>query len=401
MFGMDRLKVIWRTLSYREAWTLGPRQSAGMLKYLLETRPVWRGAVAELNAYSAPVGGESYRRYLRGLKQISRGQWAPLVAHVSVTDRCGYQCARCSNTTRGPVDPSVDKLSRLMYQLRSAGTARVALTGGEPLLRPDLAQIVADCGRDLSPLLFTSGQGLDAGRARELCLAGLSAAYISLDHFSADDHDRIRGVPGAFPTACQAIRVCVEAGLYTAAQAVVEPPLLEAGALERFLEFCHELGVHEVMLLEPVPVGAALPDGGLSDSARAQLAALHRRSARDHRQTKVTSMSWLESAEMLGCQAGFSFLYVSAQGEVFPCDFALVSFGNAFELGIAEIHARMVRCLKSPSRTCLARCLRKSGATSAMGSISWPPTQAMLQDYRPGPLPGLMHYLCHARRQTN
>jgi MoaA/NifB/PqqE/SkfB family radical SAM enzyme len=395
MIWADRIKVMWRSLACPEAWTLPPRQSLGLLKYLRHTRPVWHAGRAELNAYSPPVGGAGYGRYLRGLHRMHHGQWTPLVAHLSVTDRCPNACARCSNLTHTLADPPLDPLVQAIDQLRAAGTARLAFTGGEPLLRSDLEQLVA-AARDLAPLLFTTGHGLDARRAQALHAAGLSAIFISLDHHAAGEHDRLRRRPGAFREACTAIRLGREAGLYTAAQTVVESPLLPEGELDRFLDFCQELGAQEVMLLEPVPVGHRPGQAAAADPAtRARLAALHRRSARDATLPKVTAMSWLESPECLGCQAGFTFLYINTQGEVFPCDFVPASFGNIFELGIGEIQARMVRRLGSPARGCLALRLHEANGPDRALPLRWEQTQAWLADYQPGPLPDLVRQLYH------
>ena len=339
----DRLKVAIRSLAYREAWGFRPRQSLGMFHYLANTRPTWRDGEAEMNVYSPPVGSPAYARYLRGLQRMDRGEWVPLVVHLSVTDRCRYRCDRCSNCAQCGDDPPLETLVRLAEDLRAAGTCRVALTGGEPMLRDDLPAVVEACGRDLSPVLFTSGYGLDSGKARQLHQAGLAAAFVSLDHFLAEEHDRVRGEAGAFDRAVEAIRACREAGLYTAAQAVIGSSLLEKGRLERFVAFfAKRWGAHEVMLLEEVPIRGQ-PAQGDAAAVRQRLEAMQLRSARDARMPKVSSMSWLESAQCLGCQAGFSFLYVSARGDVFPCDFVPLSFGNIHELGIAAIHERMQR----------------------------------------------------------
>lgn len=393
MIWKDRLKVVWRTMAYREAWLFRPRQSLALLKYVMQTRPTWRGDMAELNAYSPPVGGEGYRRYLDGLLRIGRGEWIPLVAHVSVTDRCPYRCPRCSNLSRARQDPSLTDLSRLFGDLRAAGTARVALTGGEPLLREDLPAVVESCGADLSPLLFTSGFGLDANLARTLHQAGLSAAFVSLDHFVADEHDRIRGNAGAFAKAVEAIQACLQAGIYTAVQAVVEPSLLQAGILSQFLDFCNSLGVQETMLLEPIAIGANRIAATLDEADRRQLADWHQRSASDASLPKVSSMAWLEGPNCLGCQAGFTFLHITAQGEALPCDFVPTSFGNVHELGIAEIRRRMVQWLKRPSCTCLALLLPKLYGKRPVEPVTWAETQAILERYEPGPLPRMFEYV--------
>jgi MoaA/NifB/PqqE/SkfB family radical SAM enzyme len=287
-------------------------------------------------------------------------------------------------------------LSRVLDDLRAAGTTRLALTGGEPLLRDDLPAIVEACGPELSPLLFTSGFGLDAKLARALHQAGLSAAFVSLDHFSANQHDLIRGRAGAFAKAVEAIHACLDAGIYTAVQAVVEPSLLQPGVLEQFLDFCSDLGVHEIMLLEAISIGADREAVTLDETGRSHLADLHRHAASDASMPKVSSMAWLESPECLGCQAGFTFLYITAQGEAFACDFVPASFGNVFDLGIAEIQRRMVRLLKRPSRACLALQLPKLYGEQPTQPFTWDQTQAVLEHYEPGPLPGMLEYVYHA-----
>jgi len=349
-----------------------------------------------MNVYSPPVGSLAYARYLRGLQQMGRGHWIPLVVHISVTDRCPYRCRRCSNLAQGDDEPSLERLERLARQLRAAGTCRVALTGGEPLVRDDLPAIIEVCGPELSPVLFTSGHGLNTPRAQQLQKAGLAAAFVSLDHFRAEEHDCIRGRPGAFEQAVAAIRACREAGLYTAAQAVVGPSVLGEAQLDRFLAFCDELEVHEIMLLEPMPIGPSSTGTSVENAIRERLAATHLRAARDATMPKVSSMSWLESAECLGCQAGFSFLYVSTRGDVFPCDFVPASFGNVYQLEMQEIQSRLKRLLGRPSSACLARAMFRTYGRDRSWPLPWEETQAVLRDYSPGSMPNLLRYFYHA-----
>lgn len=125
------------------------------------------------------------------------------------------------------------------------------------------------------------------------------------------------------------------------------------------------------------------------------------RSARDASLPKVSSMSWLESPDCLGCQAGFSFLYISAQGEVFPCDFVPVSFGNVYKSGIAAIHQRMQDLLRRPSQACLARVLRESYSRREGHALPWEAAAAIPCDYDPGPPPRLMQYLYHDSKHSS
>jgi radical SAM protein with 4Fe4S-binding SPASM domain len=108
-------------------------------------------------------------------------------------------------------------------------------------------------------------------------------------------------------------------------------------------------------------------------------------------------MSLLESPGCLGCQAGFSFLYVTAQGEVFPCDFVPLSVGNVFQLGVPEVCRRLVELLTAPSQACLALRLRERCQEQTTWPLTWEQGRVILRDYDPGPLPGLLRSLCRDR----
>jgi len=146
-----------------------------------------------------------------------------------------------------------------------------------------------------------------------------------------------------------------------------------------------------VVLLEPVPVRGAGRAPGFPDG---RLAALHRRAARDGRLPKVTAMPLVEGPELLGCQAGFTFLYVSTAGEVFPCDLAPASFGNVFELGLGAVLERMERMVPRPSRRCLALWLAEAGGARP---LPWPQTEELMRGWEPGEPPELARLLLPAR----
>jgi MoaA/NifB/PqqE/SkfB family radical SAM enzyme len=318
---------------------------------------------------------------------MTQGHRVPLVVHLSVTDRCRCDCARCSNLGTSATDPPLDVIVDLLSRLREAGTVRVAFTGGEPLLRDDLEDLIAACGPDISVQLFTSGHGVSRARARALRDAGLEVAFVSLDDWRSDVHDAVRRLPGCHAQAVSAIRAFSEQAVHTVAQGVASAQLLSGRNLEQYLQICALLGAAEIMLLEPVSVRG--PAGGpeLRDSERAILTALHTRSARDASIPKTMSTSLLESAEFLGCQAGISFLYVAADGEVYPCDFVPLSFGNAYRDHLEDLLGRLEQCIPVPSCRCMARVLAPCGTGRR---LAWQDTLDAFSGYHPGPPPQLM-----------
>ena len=393
MLWFDWLRTALATMHYPAAWTLPPRLVSSMRESLRRLRPVFSPVGIVLHPYAPPIGGPAFGRYLRGLGRMAHGERIPLVVHLSVTDRCGNACPRCSNLPCAPQDPPLANLIALIGRLRRAGTVSIALTGGEPMLRLDLSEIVAACAPDISVTLFTTGLGLDSAIARRLREAGLDMAFISLDHDRAEVHDRQRGTEGVHRQAVQAIQACRDAGLFTAAQAVAGEERLADGAFDRYLDFCRDLGVHEVMLLEPVAVRPGGTCAAVSSQTRARLKDLHAESSRDGRTPRISSSSFLESPEFLGCQAGFSFLYLNAAGEVFPCDFAPITLGNVYRDDLAAILRRAADFCPAPTCHCLAERISRSCGPDTRRPLSLGQAAGIPGGREDEALPRLMQWL--------
>lgn len=371
MLWWSRLKAAMASVACRETWSLSARQRWAMTKILLATRPATAQTGTFLCAYWPPVGSRAFRRHLCGVRRISSGEHVPLVAHVSITDHCPYACQRCSNLSRG-AHMETSTACRLLTELREAGTTTVAFTGGEPLTHEGLTEMIRCCSPEMSPILFTTGYGLTGSFCDALREAGLAAAFVSLDHHEPLEHNRIRRHSEAHEIALRAVRLFRDHGIYTGIQAVVDGALLKKGQMEQFVEFCRSLAVHEIMLLEPVQVAGREPGCvPLSESDRLLLKELHRQSSRDESWPKINSMSFLESGDFLGCQAGFCFLYVTAGGDVCPCDFVPCSFGNCRETSIREILDRMKMCFAQPACECLAPRMPNPAGCSVPGLTGW------------------------------
>lgn len=377
-FWKEKLHVASVVLRHPEAWRLPPKVVSAMWKSLSTIRPATSGTGTILYVNTPPVESLAFRRYLRGLTRLAKGESVPLTVHIAVTDRCGYRCARCSNQFmrgKGSHDPSTERIVGLLKELKDAGTVSVAFTGGEPTLRGDLCRLVEACGPEIAPLLFTAGQGVEPATARSLRAAGLVMAVVSLDSHAETVHDALRGEVGAFQQAVRAVRCFLDAGLYTAIQAVADPALLsDPGGLEGWIQLSKGLGVHEAILLDPMALAS---DGALTDVQRRQLSQLHRLSARSPRMPKVTTAAYLESEDYLGCLAGHSFFYVNSAGDLFPCDFVPLSFGNVFEHGFAE-PARRARSVITHSCTqCLWPQLAARSLPKERFPLSWEDSQAI------------------------
>ena len=124
----------------------------------------------------------------------------PRYLRISVTGRCSLRCTYCGHTTEDGPDDGHREISprelRLLVECAAGeGVRKVRLTGGEPLVRPDLERLVA-AARAVQHIrevtMTTSGLGL-SGRAGRLRQSGLDRVNISLDTLDPDTYSRITG----------------------------------------------------------------------------------------------------------------------------------------------------------------------------------------------------------------
>ena len=140
---------------------------------------------------------------------------------VSITDSCNYKCVYCRTGEVGAQFPelAIDEYLRLIGLFVSLGISKVRLTGGEPLLRRGVLELVAELSRLRTPeglpldlAMTTNGHLLDT-LAAPLRTAGLNRVTVSMDAVDAAHFERITRVPGSFAKVLSGIRAAREAGL--------------------------------------------------------------------------------------------------------------------------------------------------------------------------------------------
>jgi MoaA/NifB/PqqE/SkfB family radical SAM enzyme len=109
----------------------------------------------------------------------------PLQCSLYVTDRCNLDCAYCTEYDNSRPHPSQDDLKKWIRKIRELGTMRIALVGGEPLVHPNIVEIVRYC-RELgfATSLTTNGFLLTPKLVTELEDAGLQVMQISVDRMT-------------------------------------------------------------------------------------------------------------------------------------------------------------------------------------------------------------------------
>lgn len=356
-----------------------------------------------INSFLPPFPGTAYNRLFTNM--LSGRRLSPVSAFLAVTADCPNACWHCSIKGRRAGRLEREQWLHAIAGLHRLGTSIMGFTGGEPLLRPDLEDLIASAsGGGAATILFTSGRGLDKARAQRLRKAGLWALCVSLDHPDPQEFDKLRGYVGANNAARAALQLAQRTGFYTMASAVATREFVEQRHYEALWKIARDLHLHEFRIIEPMPCGQL--DGASGDTL---LTPQHIATLRDfHVQTnrrgigpKVCAFNQIESPEYFGCGAGTQHLYIDAAGEVCPCDFTPLSFGNAGRDDMETIWLRMNHAMgDAPRRCCFIQKHHDLVHTTAAGAIyPLPPetSERILSEAGTEPMPDFFTLSTHQR----
>ncbi len=266
-----------------------------------------------------------------------------------VTRSCNLACVHCrASSLKGPYAGELDtkECLHLVDEIAAAGKPMIILTGGEPLLRPDIYDI-AKYGTDkgLRMVLASNGTLVTQEAARKMKEAGIQRVSISLDGADAKRHDAFRKVPGAYAGAMKGIAHLKKAGMDFQINTTITRDNLDQ--LESILKSAMALGAaaHHIFLLVPTGRGKEMADQAISAlEYEKTLHWFHDQSLECPIQLKATCAphyfrilhqrkAWKKGENILaamtrGCLGGISFCFISHTGQVQPCGYLEIDCGQ-------------------------------------------------------------------------
>ncbi|MCK9212547.1 MAG: radical SAM protein [Ignavibacteriaceae bacterium] len=280
---------------------------------------------------------------------------------LAITNKCKLKCGYCyeRQNINKTEDISSAKWNEIIKSLQNIGVNVFILSGGEPLLAFDsLIEILSSGDKDQSDFhLHTSGNSVTPQKVRQLKEVGLKAAAIGLDDFDEERHDKIRG-KGSFADAVKALELFNEAGILTYVNFCVSKDMLLSDRLYKYYEFTKGLNVSMIQLLEPRPCGGYFYNGSgawLDEKEKKKLIEFtltgnKNRNYRNH--PLIYYVAHIEGKEQLGCHmGGLSHFYIDSRGNVCPCVFFPIKYGNIIEEDILSIYKKMRENLPFPIHT--------------------------------------------------
>ena len=285
----------------------------------------------------------------------------PTTVLLSMTKACGYHCTHCYQKNDGGEDLPEDTLIKVAQQIQNVGVSMFDIEGGEPLLKFDrLLKLVQSLDDKNEIWVNTTGHTLSYEKALKLKRANVFGVMVSIHHWLPEKHDEFVGKKGAFAIAVSAIKTFQRAGISTAINSCPSLEVIQDDGIEKMMEVAKNLNCSFVQFIHEKPAGAWFKRGNalmekvlLNNLCKKHIAFNKEGRLKDY--PSLSMQVFEESTPMaFGCTAGgIERFYVNASGEVQPCEFLNVSFGNVREEGFVEIYKRMRKQFKKPTKNWL------------------------------------------------
>jgi MoaA/NifB/PqqE/SkfB family radical SAM enzyme len=338
----------------------------------------------------------------------------PVVVAWEVTRACGYRCRHCRADARPrPMPGQLDDREglRLIDDLSRFDGTVLVLTGGDPMLRPDLEDLVAHAaGRGLRVALTPSATGrVTLARLRALRAAGVEQVAVSLDGPDAATHDAQRGVRGSFARTMGILARAREAGFPLQVNTTVTRG--GAGHLDRMADRVASAGAAMWSVFFLVPTGRAARAEVMGPHAQERvLRRLVRMRAGLPMRLKVTAAPAVRRVEAtmaaeglvppaprpLPVNDGRGFMFVAHDGTVSPSGFLPLPAGDVRSASAVDLYrtAPLFRALRDPDRLrgrcgrCEWRAVCGGSRARAFALTGDPLGEEPTCPHRPGPDPG-------------
>ncbi len=290
---------------------------------------------------------------------------APLLVIWETTQACDLACIHCrasAEPSRNSGELTTEEGFRLLDEVKRFGNPLMVFTGGDPLKRPDLFELMkysialglrTNVSPSATPLLTTDA--ID-----EFKRIGLARMAISLDGATVESHDAFRGIPGTFERAIEALKRAQEIGLETQLQTTVNRR--NKAELWQIADICEQVGTRMWSVFFQLTMGRANAEDDLtaeeyeevfdilyavSKRARFEVKtteAMHYRrfiaqqQKLEHGQDPHSENAKRTAFRTAGVSDGKGFVFVSHLGEIFPSGFLPLYGGNVRNDSLVDVY---------------------------------------------------------------
>ena len=280
----------------------------------------------------------------------TKEKYVPLVVSWNVTLRCNLKCSHCyinAAERKLPDELSTDAAKMLIHQIAEVSRPLLILSGGEPLLRKDIFELIRyGAARGLKMAMGSNGTLIDDRIARKLKEAGINTVSISLDSSIPERHDEFRGVKGSWKRAIGAIEALKANDILLQVNTTVTQQNYDE--IDDIMSLAEKLGVENFHLFCLVPTGRGAKIHDISPVTYENVIKNTFAKSTKHKLNVKPSCApqFMRIAKEMGgnmkqwirgCIAGLYYCRIYPTGEVTPCPYLPIKLGNIREKSFRDI----------------------------------------------------------------
>ncbi len=329
------------------------------LSYMQHNKYVKIGNRLKINLYLPGFPSKAFFTACSKVLEFDKKMRA-VSALVSITSACRYKCPHCYQKFDKGKDVDINVLTNIIKKLQDRGVAFLNIEGGEPFLVFDRLKKVCETIDDRSEILInTTGDGMTYEKLSDLKKhKNLLGVMFSLHTYDPEKMNRFMGVENAWENMVTGIELFHKVGIAVTFNTCLQKDAFYDGTFEKVMDLAREFNGSILQLIKPKPAGGWL-ESGIEDFTGDDIHHILKKVDRYNLEKKYKSYTFIssmikeESAELFGCTAGGTDrFYINAKGDLQPCEFLNLSFGNIQTDNFDTIYDNMRQVFLKP-QTCL------------------------------------------------
>jgi len=270
---------------------------------------------------------------------------------LSITSACHYHCNYCYQKLDKGKDVDIETLIKTVRTLQDMGIAFFNIEGGEPFLVYDRLKRVCSIIDARSEIWINStGAGMTRERLVELKAMNVTAIMFSLHSPDADTFNQFMGDDSAWKTMETGVKMCDVAGLAVAFNTCLMRDDFYNGTFEKIMKSARDYKACLIQIIKPKPAGGWLEKGDIEFTPE-DLTYIKARVNQYNLKEEfagypsISAQIIEEDKAVFGCTAGGTDrFYINAKGDLQPCEFLNLSFGNIAVDEFENIYQKMRDC---------------------------------------------------------
>ncbi len=273
-----------------------------------------------------------------------------MIVSWNTTNKCNMYCNHCYRDAGAEAEHELNTIQgkSLIDEISKAGFKIMVFSGGEPLMRPDIYELVEYATKiGLRSVLGSNGSLITEEVAQKLKAAGTMGVGISLDSLNPKKHDEFRNYQGGFREAINGMKNCRDAGLPFQIHTTVMNWNIDE--ILNLTDFAVGMGAvaHHIFFLVPTGRGSDIEKQSLTPEEYEELlndimlkqkdVSIELKPTCAPQFMRIAKEMGMNLRFSRGCLAGTSYCIISPTGDVQPCAYLNIPIGNVRETPFSEI----------------------------------------------------------------